>query len=244
MSNVSKKFIFLILVGALLGAFSAQAAEQVSGKIFYTTANIWYESKSQIDSTNYHKGAVLPLGTKVKIKEVFDGSTSVSDPMGTQIFDRFIRFDDATGESYKFFFLPRYAKPGMTVWDLFKQYFAENNPMDKGGAFGSLTVEDQKSVMAGVIAVGMSKTAVVMAYGYPPSHRKPSLLQDKWTYWESRSKTRTVYFSEDKVINESDAGKEARRIKTLSPMEECMKTCKENTKRSSEQCFDACNHSW
>jgi hypothetical protein len=134
--------------------------------------------------------------------------------------------------------MPRHAREGMTVWDLFRQYFSENNPMGEGGAFWSLTAEEQQSVMAGEIAVGMSKTAVVMAYGYPPGHRTPSLKLDKWTYWENRFKTRTVNFSDDKVREES------RRAKRVSPIEECMKTCKENTKRTTEQCFDACNHSW
>jgi hypothetical protein len=236
MSNVSKKFIFLILVGALLGAFSAQAAEQVSGKTFYTTANIWTEKRGQIESTNYHKGAILPIGTKVIIAEVFDGTTTLENPLGAPVFERFIRFDDETGQSYTLLFMPRHASEGMTVWDLFRQYFSENSPMGEGGAFWSLTAEEQKSVMAGEIAVGMSKTAVVMAYGYPPGHRTPSLKLDKWTYWENRFKTRTVNFSDDKVREEP------RRTKTRSPIEECMKTCKENTKRTPEQCFDACNH--
>ena len=258
MNNISRMIIFFILAGSLFSASSAQAAEQVSGKFFYTAANIWVDSRSKIESTNYHKGDILLIGTRVKIKEVFDGSTSASEPLGTQQFDRFIRFDDETGQSYKLLFMPRHSKSGMTVWDLFKQYFAENNPKAKGGAFASLTAEEQKSVMAGEITVGMSKTAVLMAYGYPPSHKTSSLLLDKWTYWEKRSKIRTIYFSDNKVIPEPNEGAESQRTKTpsttirdesqqtktLSPMEACIKTCNENTKRTTEQCFDSCNHSW
>lgn len=237
MSNLIKKFIFLILTSALFGAFSAQAAEQVSGQTFYTTANLWSERRGQIESTNYHRGAILPIGTQVKITEVFDGTATLSDPLGTQTFDRFIRFDDESGQSYKLLFIPRHAQEGMTVWDLFKQYFSEYNPMREGGAFWSLTAEEQKSVMAGEIAVGMSKTAVVMAYGYPPGHKTPSLKLDTWTYWENRFKTRSVHFSGDSVKEE------ARKTKTVSPIDTCIKACKENTQRTSEQCFDACNHS-
>ena len=124
----------------------------------------------------------------------------------------------------------------MTVWDFFRQYFSENNPMGEGGAFRSLTAEEQKSVLAGEITVGMSKTAVVMAYGYPPSHRTPSLQQDKWIYWVNLFKTRTVLFSDDKVIADP------RKTQTVSSIDACIKACKENTKRTPEQCFDACNH--
>ena len=73
MSNVNK-MMFLLLISALFLAFPAMAAEQVNGKTFYTTANIWYEEPDQIESTNYHIGAILPVGTKVKITEVSDGT--------------------------------------------------------------------------------------------------------------------------------------------------------------------------
>ena len=122
----------------------------------------------------------------------------------------------------------------MTVWDFFRQYFTENNPMGEGGAFGSLTAEEQKNVMAGEIAVGMSKTAVVMAYGYPPSHKTQSLMLDKWTYWKNRFKTRIVYFSDNQVKAEP------RKATRVSSIDECIRACKENTNRTSEQCFDDC----
>ena len=236
MSNISRIVIFIIIASAFLGAFSAQATEQVNGKTFYTTANMWSERRGQIESTNYHKGAILPIGTRVKIVEVFDGATTLSDPLGTPSFDRFIRFDDETGQSYRLLFIPRHASEGMTVWDLFRQYFSENNPMGEGGAFRPLTTEEQKNVIAGVIVSGMSKTAVVMAYGYPPGHRTPSLKLDKWIYWENRFKTRTVSFSDDKVKEDSQ------KAKTVSSIDACIKACKENTQRTPEQCFDGCNH--
>jgi hypothetical protein len=237
MRNVSRLIILLILASALFGGFSAQAAEQVSGKTFYTTANIWYESKGiQIDSTNYHMGAFLPIGTNVKIIEVYDGMTTHENPLGAPVFERFIRFEDEAGHTYKLIFLSKHAREGMTVWDFFRQYFSENNPMGDGGAFWSLTAEEQKSVLAGEITVGMSKTAVVMAYGYPPSHRTPSLQQDKWIYWVNWFKTRTVLFSDDKVIADP------RKTQQVSSIDACIKACKENTKRTPEQCFDACNH--
>ena len=98
MSNVSRMIIVLVLASALFWGFSAQAAEQVSGKTFYTAANIWYESKGiQIDSANYHMGAFLPIGTNVKIIEVYDGMTTHENPLGAPVFERFIRFEDEAG---------------------------------------------------------------------------------------------------------------------------------------------------
>jgi hypothetical protein len=191
---------FILLSAVLFSAFPVWAAEQVSGKTFYTTANIWYERPGQIESTNYHRGAIIPVGTKVKITEVFDGTSGDFTTLNPQMLELFIRFDDDRGKSYKIIFRPRHASKGMTVWDFFRQYFSENDPMREGGPFSSLTPDEQKDVKLGEIAIGMSKEAVMMAYGYPPGHKTPSLKSDKWVYWENRFKTKAVYFSDDKVV--------------------------------------------
>lgn len=229
--------LFLVSVlSVLLWAFAAQAAEDVEGKIFYTTTNIWYENNNSIESTNYHRGLILPIGTKVKITTVWDETKPFA---GVTALDQerlsiYIQFKDESDKSYKIIFLSRHAAAGSTVWDLFKQYFSQNDPMAEGGAFSSLTSEEQKMVRAGKIAPGMSKKAVIMAYGYPPGHKTPSLQLDKWIYWENLFKTRAVYFKDDSVINDSKAKKPD------SPIEACIKACKENTSRTSEQCFDDC----
>lgn len=231
------KRIVIFLASALLWVPAAQAAEDtnVIGKTFFTTANIWYESSGHIESTNYHKGAILPLGTKVKITDIVDGAKPVSDnSLDADNWKLFIRFTDETGRSYEILYIPRHAKRGTGIWGYFRQYFSEHDPRAEGGAFSSLTAEEQTSVMEGVIATGMSKKAVIMAYGYPPGHRTPSLEKDKWVYWISRFTTRTVHFSDNMVIPEPRGG--GRR----SSIDQCIRACKENTSRTSEQCFDDC----
>jgi hypothetical protein len=47
----------------------------------------------------------------------------------------------------------------------------------------------------------MSKDAVVMAYGYPPSHKIPTLDSNMWTYWRDRFRRVFVYFENGKVVN-------------------------------------------
>src|SRR5574341_236401 len=227
-----KRMAFLFLASALFCTFTTQAEEDVDGKTFYTTANIWYERPDLIESTNYHTGAILPVGTKVKIKEVNDGKSPGSRNALDRDWEMFIRFADDRDRTYKMIFLSRHAGPGMSVWDYFKQYFSENDPMAEGGSFNSLTADEQKSVKTGEIASGLSKKAVIMAYGYPPGHRTPSLDSDTWVYWVNRFKTRAVNFSDDKVTGE------LQRRRRVSPIDDCIKACKENTNRTSDQCFD------
>src|SRR5574337_685094 len=242
--------ILLVVATALAPAMSS-AGEDVVGKTFYTQANIWYEKPGPIESSNFHRGVIIPVGTKIKIKEVYDGSVA-RNALDNTVQEHFIRFDDEAGQSYQFVFKAKHAKRGATIWDLFRQYFSKNDPMAPGGAFKSLSPEEQQSVIAGEISPGMSRAAVLMAYGYPPGHKTPILESDTWVYLDSRRKVRTVAFSDDRVTDqdhESPRGRKASSTQSkaapkpaaASPMEDCIRICRENTNRTSEQCFDACN---
>lgn len=177
----------IIIVGICLTIFLfaslVYAKRNVEGKTFYTLANIWYEKPNRIYSTNYHKGAMIEVGTKVTIKEV-----SANE----------IRFVDEKGLDYTIIFVQKH-HPGITIWDYFDNHFSEKNPMAGGGAFQKFTAGEKKNIKAGVTKEGMSKAAVLMAYGYPPSHKTPSLKIDIWVYWDNRFVTKSVKFKDDKV---------------------------------------------
>ncbi len=57
----------------------------------------------------------------------------------------------------------------------------------------------RKLIEEGTVEPGMTKDEVVMALGYPPAHRTPSLSASMWTYWANRWATFEVYFDGDKV---------------------------------------------
>lgn len=178
------KVLFVVFCAVLLYIPFAQAEKVVEGKTFYTTANIWYEHPDKIFSTNYHTGAIIPVGTKVTIKEVRDKE---------------IQFVSEKEQTFKIIFLKKHSKSGMTVWDYFEQYFSEENPLREGGPFHKFSKDEQRNIKIGEIGMSMSKAAVFMAYGYPPSHRTPSLKSDIWIYWTSRFEETSVYFKDDKV---------------------------------------------
>lgn len=180
-----KKYIILvgICLTILLFASLVYAERNVEGKTFYTLANIWYEKPNKIYSTNYHKGAIIEVGTKVTIKEV-----SADE----------IRFVDEKGRDYTIIFVQKH-HPDTTIWDYFDNYFSEKNPMAEGGAFQKFTAGEKENIKAGVIKEGMSRDAVLMAYGYPPGAKTPSLKSDYWIYMENRFITRGVKFKDNKA---------------------------------------------
>ncbi len=176
---------FVIIISLLFCLSPALADRDAVGKTFYTTANIWYENPGKIYSTNYHRGAILPAGTMVTIQKVSRKE---------------IRFADKIGLPFKIIFIKKHSRSGMNIWDYFDQYFSAANPMRKGGPYEKFTKKEKDNIQTGEITRGMSKPAVLMSYGYPPSHRTPSLKSDVWIYWISRFVKKSVYFKDNRVV--------------------------------------------
>jgi len=59
----------------------------------------------------------------------------------------------------------------------------------------------KEAVEEGQLMLGMSKDQVIMARGYPPRHKTPTLDQNTWTFWSSRFVQRTLKFK-DGVLSE------------------------------------------
>ncbi|MBU1183380.1 MAG: hypothetical protein KKF00_14705, partial [Proteobacteria bacterium] len=68
------------------------------------------------------------------------------------------------------------------------------------GDYYQATEADRENIKKGIITLGMSKKAVLMAYGYPPTHKTPLLTSDIWHYWYARLHKVNVYFKDDKVF--------------------------------------------
>ncbi len=54
---------------------------------------------------------------------------------------------------------------------------------------------DLSGIQNGQVYNGMSKAGVLIAVGYPPSHRTPTLDQDVWRFWRTRFNQFEVYFT-------------------------------------------------
>ena len=60
---------------------------------------------------------------------------------------------------------------------------------------------DQKGIKSGKALIGMSKTGVKIALGYPATHRTPSLENNSWVYWLNRWKTMVIEFDTEGKVN-------------------------------------------
>lgn len=190
MQKLSFYKLALILLPLFLAACNSASTKEDAatshfvGQDFFLQLNVWYEKPMKIVSTNYHKGIMLKVGDKFKI----------SDVSGKKIL-----FSDENGVEYAILHQRKHSP--FSLSELFGRYFSKESVMSSGGAFSKFTADEQKNIRSGIITKGMSKNAVLMAYGYPPEHRTPSLEGDRWIYWGNRWISKAATFKDGKLVS-------------------------------------------
>ncbi len=180
MKTIFSKLKF-VLAGVAL-AWNAYA-DDFAGKTMYVQTNIWFEKPMKILATNYHTGSMIAPGTKVTIDEVAENRIVFKDDAGTQ---------------YRIVIeLKHNNVPGPK---LAERLFGADDPM--AGQFKKFTKDEQDNIKAGYVVKGMSKEAVLMAYGYPPTIRTPSIDGNIWTYWKNRWVTQIIRFDEKGKVSD------------------------------------------
>ena len=172
--------LFFFACGVIVGSLYAVSPE---GETYYTKANIWYEDTTKPIIINYHKGTIIPVGTKVKIDAFAKNE---------------IKFTTELGVTLVFLNASKYST--IKLQELFDRYFSKENVLAGwGGLYTKFSGKEKEDIKKGIIAEGMSKEAVLMAYGYPPSHRTAALTNDEWAYWNSRFVSFRVIFKNNRV---------------------------------------------
>ena len=161
------------------------AQPSLEGQVLYTQTNIWYQRPTKI-LILFHLGNILPVGTKITLGDMNSKALKFTSEDGTH-------FRIYSRKYYK-----------LTGAEMAKLLFSNKNPMAKGGTFHKFSKMEQKQIKLGQIKKGMSKKAVIMAYGYPPTHANPNLEQDTWRLWKTRWDRLIITFQNDKVSNIKD----------------------------------------
>lgn len=195
MKLISKFFIAIYFT---LFIFSLAYAATAAPEPYYTKVNIWYEEPGKILSTNYHRGAIIPFGSKVNI------ISQTKDKINFTI-------ENQAGITFTIVNVTRHSQ--MSITELFKQYFTQNNPKTENTKFNNFSAKEKENIENGTLSEGISKEAVIAAYGYPPQHKTPALTSDLWTYWDGRFVRKVVTFKNNTVtkLEEVTENHESRR---------------------------------
>ena len=178
----------IFIISMIIVMFSCVSAEEkllqseYEGKSFHTSVNIWYDDGNVIKTTNYHVKEIIPVGTKVEIERV-EGINIVFKISGTE-------------NSYTMVYIHEYTIP---FEEYLKRMFVTSNVLESS----NFTEQENFNINKGKIEPGMSKEAVLVAYGYPPDHKTPTLESNEWIYWITRTGMVTVTFENNVVVNVS-----------------------------------------
>jgi len=153
-----------------------------TGNIYYTQVSLQYE-KGRYLTTNYRKGILLPINTQVQLKEI-TGSDIKLEILPDHRLLRIENVEKHTGDGTPQAFTKLFAK----------------NKVD----LAQFSEFERENILAGRVAKGMRKKAVIAAIGYPPITETSSLAENEWTYWSSRFNRFIVKFQNDKVAQIQD----------------------------------------
>jgi len=141
------------------------------GQSYYLRYCITYE-KGTWATTAYTRGTFVPINTQVTLVTL-GGKDMVLKLAG--------------GETIKVDNVEKFTKRDMATI-AHELLSAQPVPLEK---FDDAM---QKAIKSGTLKLGMTKEQVVMARGYPPRHKTPSLDGDTWVYWSSRFAEQTLVF--------------------------------------------------
>lgn len=190
----------------LLLSFSAQptASGQPNSKAkaeaeettkLYTAYNLWFEKPMKMLAINYRRGTMLPAGTEVLSVDI--GGLGSRKPFVTLT-------TVSGGGTYGIYLRPKF-HPGLSI-EQFMERLVTNQPLEE--LMQGMTELEIDAIRNGKLVVGMSKQAVLIARGYPPSHRTPSIDANAWLYWENRFRKKLVHFDKDGRTTRSAPGRD------------------------------------
>lgn len=157
-----------------------QGENLVAAEGVYTLVNLHPdENRGRLYATNYQQAGLIPFCSRVFISEADD---------------EVIKFENLdTKREYHYY----YHKSAVVDFDkhLLKVFGKE---CDKNKVTKMSDI-DQTGIEEGIAKVGMTKDGVILAMGYPPMHRTPSLESNRWLYWKNRFGRLRVEFEDGLV---------------------------------------------
>ncbi|MGR9053437.1 MAG: hypothetical protein ACU84J_12385 [Gammaproteobacteria bacterium] len=184
---VTRSFLLMLLVLPLASCKKTLSQEMlpahiVLGERFYTQFVIRYEKGVHL-TTNYRRGASIPINTPVQLSKITDKTIEVAlENLNTQLVVNNVQ--KHTGDD---------------IYQAFDKLFAKQRV--NLSRFNKL---ERQHIRSGTVAKGMRKKAVIVAIGYPPITETPTLDSDTWVYWSGRFNRFNVNFRNGKVTHIKD----------------------------------------
>ena len=183
MRSIIRFLIVAMVPMALLSCNKTLKTEQLPANIqigasYYSQVTLQYEKGRHI-TTNYRRGVLLPINSKVRLLEINKKTILLQ----------------VEQSNHELLIKNALKHTGNDTIQAFNKLFGKNK-VDLSG-FSKM---ERENIKFGKVAKGMSKKAVIVAIGYPPQIQTPSLDVNQWTYWSSRWDRFIVHFDNGRVL--------------------------------------------
>jgi hypothetical protein len=187
MQIVTRGLLLLWVMLSLVSCNKALKPEELPtnisvGATYYTQYVIRYEKGTYL-TTNYRRGASIPVNTPVKLLNITSKTIEVQ----------------VDNPSQKLLVKNVEKHTGDDIYRAFDKLFAK-----KKVNLSKFTALERTQIDNGTVAIGMSKGAVIVAIGYPPITETANLDSNTWVYWSGRFNRFNVVFKDGKVIKVED----------------------------------------
>lgn len=185
-SNNLKFAPFVLIILYFLNQTPLYAQEQK----LYLGYNLWFTNARKVLSLNPKVGKHLPAG--LEIDKVRHGRNKISF--------RAVKLN----QKFVIIFTAKYHR-GVKFVEFKDQLLQPKNFQQ---LTAGLTQFEIDNIIAGTVSPGMSKRAVLLAYGPPPQHKTPNTSANTWYYWRKKSsRAIPVKFDANGIVTEGTAGK-------------------------------------
>jgi hypothetical protein len=161
-------------LGVAAVAFVLPAAAQTEPAIGFTCCNLHYDG-DWISDANWSNLPMIPAGTPIRIK-----SWGFNNRAYAEIGGREYRIGHDYGR----------AQESLETY-VYKLVVRENPKKRIDGYRKEIRV----AIAAGRVVPGMTREQVLIAAGFPATHRTPSLDAPVWNYWSSRVSRYEVHWN-------------------------------------------------
>jgi len=161
----------------------------LAGRELYLCCNTGFNPQFVASDSNYGRyrselgyssGPMLAAGTRVRVTKV-GGSAVAFQPL-----------DSPTTYTISF----KYGRKQLSPNQYFQNILREKNPVD---AIQNVPRAIADAIHEGRLLEGMTKEQALLARGYPPAHRTPSLDASEWIYFDTPGYVDRVVFVDGKI---------------------------------------------
>lgn len=163
---------FTVLL-ALCFATASFAVIPQEGGTYFTKHNIFFEKGRHV-TTNYSRGDLLPVNTKVTVVKIGSRKMVIDSKYGRVTLKNVKKHTKKTMEDVA-------------------DRFLSTQPRKVSGRFA-------KDIQYGELRLGMTKRQAIITRGYPPAHKTYSTEADRWTYWTSKFVHRSLIFENNRLV--------------------------------------------